>query len=372
MFHLLVIFCLSVSFLNACTAFQLQAQDGSKIYCRSLEFGFSFQSDLLIVSRGTVYTGTAPGQNQGIRWGTKYGFVGLNQTMASNWVSDGMNEKGLVVGCLYLPGYAQYERASPQDYERTLGAWELTAYLLSNCATVQEVKALLPTLVVAQEPMPQLNNFMLPLHFHISDLSGACIAVEYVGGERQVFDNPIGVLTNSPPFDWQLIHLQGYVNLTNVNAAGLNFKNNYKVQFAGQGSGLLGLPGDYTPPSRFVRAALFTTFATMPKNALGTVRLGFHLLNTFDIFDGAIKSSTQDEKKKVPPGFNAADITQWVVVHDQSNRRTYFRSYESLAVQMVDLKQIDFTEPGFRIIPMKREFTFENVTDNSKTLQIKE
>src|SRR5579872_6503873 len=132
MMKISVLFCAFCSLLEACTAFQLQSQDGAKVYCRSLEFGFPFQSDVLIVSRGTSYIGTAPGQNRGVGWKVKYGFVGLNQTVAPNWVCDGMNEKGLVVGCLYLPGYAQYQTVSQQDYERTLGPWELTAYLLGN------------------------------------------------------------------------------------------------------------------------------------------------------------------------------------------------------------------------------------------------
>jgi choloylglycine hydrolase len=359
-------FLFAYSSLYACTAFQLRSSDGALVYCRSLEFGFPFQSDALIVPRGVSYTGTAPEGNEGIQWTVKYGFVGLNQTMAPKLVSDGMNERGLVVGCLYLPGFTQYEAASRNQYDRTLGAWELTAYLLSTCATIYDVKLALSEVVVAQEGVPQLNNFMLPVHFIVCDVNGGCLVIEYVAGKRHVHENPLGVLTNSPPFDWHMNHLQQYVNLSAANASTLSLKNSYKVQFAGQGSGLLGLPGDYSPSSRFIRAALFSSFATPPRTALHAVRLGFHLLNTFDIFDGAVKSASLDDKKRLPFGASANETTQWVVVHDLTNKKTYFRSYESLKIEMVDLKAVDFSESTFSLIPMSRDFSVEDITDNAK------
>lgn len=351
-----------------CTSFQVKAQDGSVVYCRSMEFGFPMQSEIVIVPRGAAYVGTAPENHPGLSWKVVYGFLGMNQSAAPQLVNDGMNEKGLVVGCLYLPGYAKYETVKPSQYEKTLGAWELPSYLLSICATVEEVKSALARLFVAEQGTPQLNGFILPIHFHVCDASGKSLVIEFINGERRIYDNPIGVLTNSPPFDWQMTHLMGYVNLSPSNVPSLQLKN-YKVPFFGQGSGLLGLPGDFTPPSRFVRAALFSSFAGSPRNALQAVRLGFHILNTFDIFEGIIRPSAKEEK--TPEGFPHSDITQWIVVHDQTNKKTYFRSYESLAIQRVDLKMVDFTEGGLRQISMRKELFFEDVTENSRSLMIK-
>jgi len=89
------VFCLAFyASLEACTAFQLKSQDGAVIYCRSLEFGFPLNSDLLIVPRGTTFTGTAPGAQPGLKWSVKYGYIGMNQSLYPTTVSDGMNEKG--------------------------------------------------------------------------------------------------------------------------------------------------------------------------------------------------------------------------------------------------------------------------------------
>ncbi|MGH7889941.1 MAG: linear amide C-N hydrolase, partial [Thermodesulfobacteriota bacterium] len=159
--RLVSLFCLSMPFAaEACTAFQLKAEDGSQIYCRSMEFGFKMNSSLLIVPHGISYTGTAPQNKSGLKWKTKYGFVGLNQSIAPTFISDGMNEKGLVAGLLYLPGFAMYEPFDIQKIDKTLGVWELPAFLLSTCATVEEVKAALPKVLVAQQPAPMLGEFV--------------------------------------------------------------------------------------------------------------------------------------------------------------------------------------------------------------------
>jgi len=89
----------------ACTAFQIKSNDGAQIYFRSMEFGYPFNSKVLVVPRGSDFTGTAPGGKPGKKWTAKYGFVGLNVDIAPTLVADGQNEKGLALGMLYLPGF---------------------------------------------------------------------------------------------------------------------------------------------------------------------------------------------------------------------------------------------------------------------------
>jgi choloylglycine hydrolase len=353
-----------ISFLSccaaaeACTAFQLTAQEGGFIYCRSMEFGFPMGSDVLIVPRKTAFTGTAPRGATGLAWSSVYGYVGMNQTMAPTLVSDGMNEKGLVVGCLYLPGYAQYEEGNASSVSKTIGPWELVSYLLGTCETIEEVKVAVSKVLVAQQPGPNMGpgigEFVLPLHFYVGDAKGDVIIIEYVKGVRHIYANPLGVLTNSPPFDWQLIHLSNFINLSPVNASGLKL-GDLDVRAPGQGSGLLGLPGDYTPPSRFARATLFSQWAKPQKTLDEAVRMGFHILNTFDIFEGIVRDVGKEERD---------ETTEWVVVHDRSRLKTYFRHYNSLKIEMIDLKKIDFSKSGLRQIPMETTFAPQDVTGN--------
>lgn len=231
--------------LDACTAFQLQSQDGAHLYCRSMEYSVDLKSNILIAPTGSDYQGTAPDNQTGLKWKSIYGFVGINQWFAPNVVTDGMNEKGLVVGVLYLPRYAEYEKPDPKLANATLGAWELATYLLGTCASLDEVRSALPKVLVAQQPIPG-TNFSLPLHFYIGDSAGKVLVVEYVKGQRYVHDNPYGALTNAPPFDWQVDNLSNYVSLSPVNVPEMDL-NGIKIPAVGQGSGLTGIPGDYTP-----------------------------------------------------------------------------------------------------------------------------
>lgn len=283
----LAIFLFFIQTAFACTAFQLRSQDGAIIYARSMEFGYAMDSEVLVMPRGTEFAGTVP-NGQGLLWKVKYGYVGLNQNFDRMLISDGMNEKGLVIGCLYLPCYAKYEIYDPKRKEVSLGAWELPSFLLATCSSITEVKAALKKVAVVEEPLPEMDGFILPVHFYLSDNSGEVLIIEYVDGIQHLHKNPIGVLTNAPPFDWQLINLGNYINLTSDNIDELKISS-WTVNPCGQGSGLLGLPGDFTPVSRFVRAALFSNWATVEKTAIETVRMAFHILNSFDIFDGIVR-----------------------------------------------------------------------------------
>jgi len=361
---------------SACTAFQLKSQDGAYVYCRSMEFGFPFNSKVLVVPRGTEYTGTAPDGKAGLKWQTKYGAVGLNANIAPTIVADGMNEKGLVVGMLYLPGYSQYLAPDDAKSAKTIGSWEAGIFLLSTCADADEaVESLKNKAHVAQQVFPPFKQ-VLPVHYWIGDATGKVVIAEYVGGKLNIHQNPLGALTNSPPFDWQRINLGNFVNLSPVNVPTKKLGAVDIVNY-GQGSGFIGLPGDLTPPSRFVRAALFSHWATAGKTGPDTVNLGFHILNTFDIFDGAIKSDTANQtentkgflKSSGEPHVVNTDTTEWIVAHDRTNLKTYVRTYGGLKIQAVDLKQSQFDKPGLRTIDIENDFKPEDVTTSAKPLK---
>jgi choloylglycine hydrolase len=360
---------------SACTAFQIQSKDAAQIYFRSMEFGMPFNSKGLIVPRGTEYTGTAPGGKLGLKWKTKYGVAGLNADFAPTIVADGQNEKGLAIGMLYLPGYAEYQDAAAAPADKSLGSWEVPIYLLSTCATVDEaVAALKNDLYVAQQEFVPFKE-VLPVHWWIGDASGRVVIAEYIDGKLNIHTAPLGTLTNSPPYDWQTINVGNYVDLSPVNVPERTLGKFTSVNY-GQGSGAIGLPGDMSPPSRFIRASLFSHWATPGETANDTVNLGFHVLNTFDIFNGAIQSSTADQTPNTKgflssdgkPKLVNTDTTEWVVAHDRTNLKTYVRTYNGLEIQMIDLKKANFDEPGWRTIDLQNDFAPEDITGQGKPL----
>jgi choloylglycine hydrolase len=362
----------------ACTAFQIKSNDGAQIYFRSMEFGYPFNSKVLVVPRGTDFTGTAPGGKPGKKWTAKYGFVGLNVDIAPTLVADGQNEKGLALGMLYLPGFAQYLDPAAAPADKSIGSWEVAAYLLSNFSSVDEaIAALQDDVYVAQQEFVPFKE-VLPVHYWIGDNTGKVVIVEYVGGKLNIHDAPLGTLTNSPPYDWQTINIGNYVDISPVNVPERTLGKFTSVNY-GQGSGAIGLPGDMSPPSRFIRAALFSHWATPGATALDTVNLGFHVINTFDIFNGAIQSDTADQTPNTK-GFLASDgqpklvdtdTTEWAVAHDRTNLKTYVRTYTGLEIQVVDLKAIDFDQPGMRVIALQNDFAPEDITSKAEPLAAK-
>jgi choloylglycine hydrolase len=358
----------------ACTAFQLKSNDGAQIYVRSMEFGEALDSKALIVPRGTEYTGTAPGGRAGKKWAVQHGYVGMNVEQEPSTVADGMNEKGLVVGVLYLPGFSEYLPAESAPQDKTIGSWEVANYLLASCATVEEAaSALRNDVYVAQQEFAGFEMVM-PFHWWVGDASGKVIIAEYVDGKLAIHDAPLGVLTNSPPYEWQQVNVSNYVDLSPVNRAERKLGDFTSINY-GQGSGAVGLPGDMTPPSRFVRVALYSHWATPADTASETVNVGFHVLNSFDIFNGAIQSKQADgttETKTLSasgkPKVVNSDITEWAVAHDRTNLISYIRTYGGSLIQKIDHKTIDFGQPGLRTIELQNEFAPQDISSKSQPL----
>jgi len=131
-----------------------------------------------------------------------------------------------------------------------------------------------------------------------------------------------------------------------------------------------------SPPSRFIRAALFSQWASPGATASETVNLGFHVLNTFDIFNGAIQSNTADQTANTKafltstgqPKLVNTDTTEWTVAHDRTNLKTYVRTYGGLEIQVVDLKNAGLDKPGMRVIPMQNDFAPEDITSQAEPL----
>jgi choloylglycine hydrolase len=241
--------------ITICLAFRLTARDGAVIAGWSMEFGIDLQSDVIVVSRGQQLTGTAPSGRQGLSWGTKYAWIAAN-AFGLPVATDGFNQAGLSFGTLYFAGFADYQPVPAGQEQRAMGSWEFGGWVLSNFANVAEVRAALDSVLVANTVQPQFG-FVPPLHFILHDASGDCAVIEHTKGQRIVFDNPLTLMTNDPTFDWHLMNLRNYINLSVNNRQPLDIAGLVLAPLS-EGTGLLGLPGDWTSPSRFVRATALT------------------------------------------------------------------------------------------------------------------
>jgi choloylglycine hydrolase len=184
-----------------------------------------------------------------------------------------------------------------------------------------------------------------PLHYIVHDKTGKSLVIEYLGGRRTVYDNPIGIITNSPAFDWHLQNLHNFINLQPVEIAPREILG-LKMAPLGGGSGMHGLPGDFTPPSRFVRAAFLTAQSPRTGTAWEGIRQAFRILNQFDIPRGAHRTVADEAKAMYAE-------TVWTSAADLTNGRYYFHTINNRRVRMIDLKKVALEGPAVVTVSLK-------------------
>jgi choloylglycine hydrolase len=327
------LFSCMVQTASACTGISLTAEDGSVIHARTMEFAIDIHSDVIVIPRGYSRVGTTPDGKPGKSWKAKYASVGTNG-VGFPVLFDGVNEKGLSAGLFYFPTSAKYMPYAAGDADKTLAPWELGSWMLENFATVDEVKSNIRNVVVPAV-VYEGWGFAPEVHFIVQDTSGKAVVIEYLDGKLNVYDDPLGVITNSPDFDWQMTNLRNYVNFSMTNVAPVKL-GAITLQPFGQGSGMLGMPGDFTPPSRFVRAVAFSQSVFKPKTGEDAVIEAFHVLNQFDIPKGAAREHEKDEHGNV-----LADYTIWTSAIDLKAKRFYFRTYDNSEIRVVDLMKMN-------------------------------
>ena len=324
----------------ACTGITLESGDSCTVVARTIEWGGSdLNSVYVVVPRGYEQQSLVPGgMAGGMRFAARYGYVGLSVEQ-KEFVAEGLNEAGLSAGLFYFPGYGKYEEYDEQEKATSIADLQLVSLVLGQCATIDDVKSTIAGVhVVAIDPRAST------VHWRFTDVTGRQVVLEIVDGTAHFYENPLGVLTNSPGFEWHLTNLNNYVNLYAGPAAARQWGEAQLSQF-GAGSGALGLPGDITPPSRFIRAAFFQTTAPVQPTAAKTVQSAFQILNNFDIPVGV-----EFADGKVPADIPSA--TQWTSATDVRNRIIYYRTMWNSRIRSIDLRSIDFSKVKYRAVPL--------------------
>lgn len=339
---------------QACTGIRLLAADGSVVYARTMEFGIDLHSNAIIIPRQFALTGTTSSGRPGLEWKSKYALVGLNGE-ALTLIADGVNEAGLAGGIFLFPGYAQYQEVSADDEAKSIAPWEVVTWALTNFANVDEVREGLTGIKVGNVEFAAWKA-VPPVHFVIHDASGKSLVIEYVSGKLNLYDNLIGVITNAPEFSWHLTNLRNYLNLSPKNVL-TSTVDGEQFRPLGQGSGMYGLPGDFTPPSRFVRAVALSQSAIPGATGEDAVHQAFHVLDSFDIPLGAVRSAAANETPR--------EYTQWTSASDTKNRSFYFHSHDNRRVRRVDLLRADLNAAEVVKIPLYDQADEQNLTPPS-------
>lgn len=332
-----------------CTGIMLRAQNNDTVRARTLEWSaFDLESNLLIFPRNFVFKGAQDTQFQTHGWQGKYGHIALNFRNHIDFCFDGLNEKGFSAGLFYHPDTAQYDTTEQYNESHAVGTSQIISFVLSQCASVTEAKNLL----LSTHVTPIIEDILqqaTPAHYIFCDQDGKCSVMEFIKGEMIFTDNPLGVITNAPSFDWHMTNLRNYLKLSTqpaepIEIAGLTIKP------LSAGTELLGLPGDYTSPARFVRAVAFSQSARKTKNGNDAAQECFRILDNFNVGVGG------GEGADLSVDHTAKSTTVWTTAADSNNLRYYYHTQYNRRTRMIDLKKINFDSNDVTIVKLDNSY----------------
>ncbi len=328
----------------ACTGISLKAENGAVVVGRTVEWSLSnaFHDRIAIFPRHKKFVALTPDGKNGMRWTGRYGFITMT-AYGQDYGPDGMNEKGLYVGMYYFPGYASYAPYRKKDAAKSMSVGDFMQWMLSSFSTVAQVRKHLQQVRVVNVEDPRFGGAPLPFHWKVADPSGASIIIEIEKhGQVHVYNSFLGVITNAPSYPWNLTNLRNYLKLSAEPTKPLTV-GELKLSPLGAGSGMIGLPGDFSPPSRFIRAAALTASARPLPTARDAVFEAFRILDSFNIPLGAI-APRQNIAKDIE------SATQITSVSDLRDRKYYFHTMYNRQVRMIDLNKINFATVKQQVI----------------------
>lgn len=307
-----------------CTALTLASKDGFHFLGRNMDLESDFNQSIILLPRNFKWKNTVTGKFNR----TKYAVLGMGYILDNHALyADAFNEKGLACAGLNCHYFIDYEKYTLEG-NTNIGPYDLILWILSNFKKVSQVKqALKKVTLVAQQFSPDIP---LPtLHWIVYDTNDECIVIESTKDKLSVYDNKIGVLTNSPPFDWQLINLTQYIGLSSKQPDAVIWHKQELEPLSG-GLGLMGMPGDFSSPSRFVRTAYFKSHSAFLDNKESTLSQCFHILNNVAIIAGSVITSE---------GKN--DITRYTSSMCLETGVYYYNTYEGSQINAIDMHKED-------------------------------
>lgn len=325
---------------SSCTGISLNAGDGSRVVARTVEWAATpMQCGYVVAPRGHVHQSFTPTGENGMKYTSIYGYVGI-YTEYEPFVVEGINETGLSAGLFFFPQYGDYAPYNAADNDKTLCDMQFVSWVLSRCSSIDQLKDEIKNI-----DLVTLNHKIGAVHWRIAEPNGRMVVMEVVNGVPNFYENKLGVLTNAPGFKWHMTNLNNYINLVPGSSPDRHIAQGVTLQPLGHGSGMLGIPGDFTSPSRFVRAAFFQTTAPVWDTGYETVVQAFHILNNFDIPIGS-----QHVRAEIPKGLPSA--TQFTAVTDQTAMKLYYRTAWNSNIRCINLMDIDFHRVKYQSHPL--------------------
>ena len=239
--------------------------------------------------------------------------------------AEAVNEKGLAMAGLNFPGNAYYQK--PDDEGLGIASFELIAWILGKCASAKEAEEYVDRMKIVDLPFSDQMP-PAPLHWMLAD-EERCLVIESVREGLKVYENPVGVLTNNPPFDFHLMNLNNYMNLT-AKPPENRFTDGVALKAFAQGMGAVGLPGDASSVSRFVRAAFLKWNSVSEQTEKANVSQFFHILDSVSMVRGSVITD-----------HGTYDITTYSCCANAKTGVYYYRTYDDHRIRQIDMHDAD-------------------------------
>ena len=305
---------------------------------RTLEIGIVLDNKIVFVPRDKKDFIKAKER----KFSSKYSVIGTAFFEISSF-GDGINEMGLMGSSNLLPNYATFSDKIVEG-KINMTTSNTFDYLLSRCKDVEEVRKEAENIMVMKDEDTD-GGMTTSMHFFFMDAKGEKVVLEPVDGKLVAYDNPYGVLTNAPEFPWHETNLKNYINLRSENVEEADFNGESVAKF-GEGTGMLGLPGDFTPPSRFVRASYFVSNTPKDLDRDKAILQVFRILSQSDIPTGAIKGE----------GGKTQDQTLYTAVMDTKRQAYFIKCHDNINIQSFYLEDYK-DEKDIKFIDLKKEMS---------------
>ena len=306
-----------------CTSFNIQSEERHNFFGRNLDLAYNVNECPLILPRNYQLEDKVTGN----MLKTKKAIIGMGTVIDGHpSMVDAMNEKGLVCAGLNFEGFAHFEE-KPVPGKINIAPYDFIYWVVSNHETIDEVKGALSNIELVNVPLNEKTP-VPTLHWMITDKTGQSIVVEKTKDKLAVYDNPVGVMTNQPTFDWHLMNLNGYLYITPHQPKETRWSDQV-LKIHGVGAGTLGMPGDSHSISRFVRIAYARAHMPVIEDDISAITQCFNMLDYVKMVKGGVITDGMEEK------------TTYSACMDQEKGIYYYKTYGNNRINAVDMNKED-------------------------------